>query len=294
MYHRICPVEQARPWFARGTAVTPTAFQRQMQWLVRNFEVVPLRTLLKCAGDRARPQASITFDDGYVDTFVHALPICEELGLVGTVFPVAGYLADEGRSLWFDAFYTLLQRAIPTPESHSEACILGIPLGRWVRGPEKERLQLAPPTQRETLLDDLAEQLGLGQTPDKRRDALYLSSGQLRHLVSRGWGIGGHGQTHSRFPLLGDAALQHELQASLHLASHHDPGEPILAYPDGAHDTRVVDMARSIGFRWGLTVTPGTLVGGSATDPARAMTLPRFFCRGDQEQPTAMLVTDEV
>lgn len=287
MYHRVCPMAQAQPWFARGTAVTPDAFQRQMQWLVQHFEVVPLRTLLANRGDSGstRPRASITFDDGYADTFTHALPVCEALGIVGTVFPVEGHLAETGQTLWFDAFYTLLQRVVDiSGEAGQDADILGTPLSRWVQGPEKETLQHATPMQRIDLLVGLAQRLGLA--PVLPAGTLYLSSTQLQQLVSHGWSVGGHGQTHTRFTSLDDAALQQELQAGLDLARNVDPGEPILAYPDGANNARVAHLARETGFRWALTVTHGSV--SSATD---SMTVPRFFAKGDAELPAAALAT---
>lgn len=285
MYHRVCPMAQARPWFARGTAVTPDAFRRQMQWLVRHFEVVPLRTLLAQGGGSGgvHPRASITFDDGYADTFTHALPVCEALGIVGTVFPVAGHLTEEGRTLWFDAFYSLLQRVVDTHAgANPDADILGQPLFHWVRGAEKEQLQHATPAQRIDLLADLAQRLGLA--PVRANSTLYLSAPHLQQLVSRGWSVGGHGQTHTRLPLLEDAALRQELLASLELARRFDPGEPILAYPDGAHDPRVMQMARATGFRWALTVTPGRFA-----DHGEAMTIPRYFSRGESDAPVAAL-----
>ena len=287
MYHRVCPVASAQPWFARGTAVTPDAFQRQMRWLVQHFEVVPLRTLLTHGnGERlggARPLASITFDDGYADTFTHALPVCEALGIVGTVFPVAGHLAEDGQTLWFDAFYALLQRAVDAKEAvRPDKDILGQSLSGWVRGAEKEQLQHATPAQRADLLAGLAQRLGL--VPDRPHGALYVSTAQLQQMVSRGWSVGGHGQTHTRMPMLEEAELRQELQASMDLARRFDPGEPILAYPDGANDKRVGHMARTIGFDWALSVTPGSV--SQATD---SMAIPRFFAKGDSDIPATAL-----
>jgi peptidoglycan/xylan/chitin deacetylase (PgdA/CDA1 family) len=287
MYHRVCPVTQARPWFARGTAVTPEAFQRQMQWLVRHFEVVPLRTLLAHGGGSSsggmHPRASITFDDGYADTFTHALPVCQALGIVGTVFPVAGHLAEEGQTLWFDAFYGLLQRVVDASgDAGPDADILGTPLSRWVRGPDKEQLQHATSVQRPDLLARLAQRLGVAAASPCT--ALYLSVTQLTRLVHLGWSLGGHGQTHTRFTSLDDVALQQEMQAGLDLARTFDSGDPILAYPDGANDMRVAHVARATGFRWALTVTPGSV--SHTTD---AMTIPRFFAKGDSDAPTTAL-----
>jgi peptidoglycan/xylan/chitin deacetylase (PgdA/CDA1 family) len=86
MYHSI---EVDLPW-----AVPAAAFRRQMLYLKANFRVVPLRQLrTECL---RRPGAgriiSVTFDDGRLDNYVHALPVLEETGVKATFFVTTGYI----------------------------------------------------------------------------------------------------------------------------------------------------------------------------------------------------------
>ncbi len=86
-------------------AVTPRAFREQMELLrASDAEVVSLRDALDLL---ARPVSGryvcVTFDDGYLDTVEHALPVLEQLGLPATVFVIGDVL--EGRAT-FDWYHT--------------------------------------------------------------------------------------------------------------------------------------------------------------------------------------------
>ncbi len=287
MYHRVCDRGGARPWFARGTAVTPVAFERQLEWLLERYDVVPLRSLLSTSmkdarkATSSRPRASITFDDGYADVVREALPICETYGVVGMVFPVQGHLDGDQNELWFDHLYRLLESAIEPSCMAADPIIKGRRLSRWVRGPEKAALQRANDAERRSLLEALAVALDVRIPPVQ---GLYLSRGDLRNLANLGWGVGAHGVSHSRLTDLDDISLRHELAASTEFVKAFDRGAVVLAYPDGAHDGRVQEVTRSLGVEWALTVEPGVV------DLREPTALPRFFARGEDRVPSQDLL----
>jgi peptidoglycan/xylan/chitin deacetylase (PgdA/CDA1 family) len=283
MYHRVCEVSGARPWFARGTAVTPIAFGRQLDWLATHFNVVPLRTLLgtspSSVSEDDRPLAALTFDDGYADIVRSVLSQCRARGVVGTLFPVQAHMAGDGHQLWFDALYSILEACIADGENASDPLIQGRALSNWVRGPEKEALQHSAPESRPSLLRELAKRLGVAFPI---QSDLYLSEAEVRELVQAGWTVGAHGTAHTRFTLLDDTSVREELRSALAFVRSFDSGEPILAYPDGMHDARVRSLVASFGIRWALTVAPGAV---SSNDPFDALAMPRYLCRGDAALP---------
>ncbi len=69
-------------------------FDRQIQVLADRFRIVTLRDL--CAAIAAAPPeaglACVTFDDGYRDTYEHALPVLARRGIPATVFVATGFL----------------------------------------------------------------------------------------------------------------------------------------------------------------------------------------------------------
>ncbi|MBI3572119.1 polysaccharide deacetylase family protein [Candidatus Kaiserbacteria bacterium] len=69
-------------------AVSPPEFNRQMQYLTTQFELVPLaRAFRHAAGERVRRDSvAVTFDDGYRDFATTALPILKRHKIPTTVF----------------------------------------------------------------------------------------------------------------------------------------------------------------------------------------------------------------
>ncbi len=71
-------------------------FERQMAYLARHFDVVPLEAVLlpQKRGAGSRPRACITFDDGFADLHANALPALSKYSLPATFFVTAGYVGD--------------------------------------------------------------------------------------------------------------------------------------------------------------------------------------------------------
>jgi peptidoglycan/xylan/chitin deacetylase (PgdA/CDA1 family) len=88
-YHSVHPTNA----FA---SATPRQFDEQVRWIRDHCEVVPLPDAL----DRARrprsgssiPVVSVTFDDGYEDNVVHALPVLVRYGITASFFVTTGFV----------------------------------------------------------------------------------------------------------------------------------------------------------------------------------------------------------
>ena len=74
--------------------ISPERFERQLRWLARWRNVVPLQETLRAAA-RQRLVA-ITFDDGYRDNLTVALPLLEKFQTPMTLFVVSGFLGRDG------------------------------------------------------------------------------------------------------------------------------------------------------------------------------------------------------
>ena len=93
LYHRVVddgthPLPEA--------SITQTAFARQLDYLARNYEVVPLASIPEARGGRV----AITFDDAFEDNLRNAWPLLCERGMEATVFAVSDYVGTDRRFEW--------------------------------------------------------------------------------------------------------------------------------------------------------------------------------------------------
>lgn len=89
-YHRVNPVR-------RGTlSVHRDEFRRQLRYLLeQGYKNVALEDIAGRLHGGIMPlerSFAITFDDGYRDNYLHALPVLQELGLRATIFVTVNYL----------------------------------------------------------------------------------------------------------------------------------------------------------------------------------------------------------
>ena len=91
LYHRV--TDDARDDLSVGIE----QFDRQMALLRRHFQVVPLADLLRLTTVPASryPLVSVTFDDGYLDNFLNAVPILLRNRVHATFFVATGFIGTE-------------------------------------------------------------------------------------------------------------------------------------------------------------------------------------------------------
>ncbi len=92
MYHRIADPALARTTLERSLTVAPADFAAQMRWLVdHGYASITQEQLYAAVVGTAKLPAKpvlITFDDGYRDVLVSALPVMQPLHLHGTAYVI--------------------------------------------------------------------------------------------------------------------------------------------------------------------------------------------------------------
>jgi len=97
-----------------------------------------------------------------------------------------------------------------------------------------------------------------GHLPEEERDQL-MSLEQMKQLAASPYiTLGSHGMLHRHFPELTDDELRYELLESHRILSEEFPDAfiPVLAYPWGDHDDRVVKLMEETPYRYAVTVEP--------------------------------------
>ncbi|NDK54533.1 polysaccharide deacetylase family protein [Pontibacter fetidus] len=112
LYHRVAaPVSDV--W---NCAVTPENFEQHLQLLKKNWQVVPLQTLVASLKRKTIPNKTIaiTFDDGYADNYQVAKPLLEKYDLPATFFISSGHIGQPTEFWWDELEHLLLHTDMRT------------------------------------------------------------------------------------------------------------------------------------------------------------------------------------
>lgn len=77
------------PW-----AISADNFKKQVQWLKKHCDIVPLTTLLTESSKSNKIQVSLTFDDGYACLYDTVLPILQTEKALATVYVNTGWISE--------------------------------------------------------------------------------------------------------------------------------------------------------------------------------------------------------
>jgi peptidoglycan/xylan/chitin deacetylase (PgdA/CDA1 family) len=282
MYHRIAQ-DALDPW---QLCVSPANFAAQMQWISRQRRPMPLAELTQQLrhGQCPRGAVVVTFDDGYRDNLLAALPVLEASNVPATVFCTTGYVGCE-EPFWWDRLAALLlapQRLPPTlalnvngehwrMDLGAAAIDNGEPDARVTFYREVwSRLRPLTDADRALALDTIAEWSG---STDVAQTPIALTQQQLAALAASPLiEIGAHSVTHAALPALAAEAQRREIvHSKTHLEAMTGRAVRHFAYPFGDQSAETASLVRDAGFASSCTTEHGAVRAG--TDPFQ---LPRI------------------
>lgn len=277
LYHRVADLADDPEMIA----VSPENFHRQMVFLKQNFP------LLNLAGDWSNLQRRsiiITFDDGYADNVLHALPILEEVGVPATFFVSTAHIGTN-RVFWWHRLEAMLLRKGEFPSSFE---LRDAHFGRvWETTSYEQRktfyaslcmlMRRIDPDRQKSWLDQL-EQWG-GQTTVPTDLHRLMSNDEIRKLAESPWAtVGAHTVSHSALSALTDTQQREEIFSSKATLAQ-ITGQEIntFSYPFGRkceYNRTTTALCQEAGFRRAAANFPGQV--HRWTDPLQ---LPRHLVR---------------
>lgn len=256
-WHRVQPRPDENPFDDGVVDATPDELERQIATLVRHFDVVDTDALCDwVAGRGTLPPnpVAVTFDDGYLDNYEHALPILRRHG-VRAIFFIATRYVGERRMFWWDRIaYLMKQARTSTVELDYPARFQGdlravLRVAKDHFGLDLERFMEGLQAKTGVHWDDALER--------RFADEQLMTWDHVRALRDAGMDVQSHTRTHRVLHTLSPAELADELAGSrqdLELAL----GQKVRAvsYPVGkpiASRPPIRAAVRAAGYEIGLS-----------------------------------------
>lgn len=261
MYHRVLPRDEAqRLRVEPGMFVTPRTFGRHLDWLAKEFTVLPLQEIVSSleAGESLPKRAcAITFDDGWLDNSLHALPALAARRLPATIFVVTDRVGTTG-GFWPDEICRRLT-SLAGPERLEILRRAGIELADNAIETALAALKVMTESDRDDVLEAIRRRT---QDPVGERREL-LDWDELERLAERGIEIESHAASHAILTGVSREVAAGELTRSLAtLRQRGHARHALLAYPSGGYDAGVVELARAAGYRAAFTTEIGLTSAG--------------------------------
>jgi peptidoglycan/xylan/chitin deacetylase (PgdA/CDA1 family) len=244
-YHRVLPASALREAFVQpGMYVRDTVFEMHVRFLREHFDLLPLGELLRLwtsgGFDERSRYAVLTFDDGWRDNYLYALPVLARHHAPASIF-LATDLIGTARWFWPERLAYVMHREErpPAPADVDRA------ITRFKELPEGDV---------ERVVEARADAARV-TLPTER---LLLSWEEVEEMSRHGITFGSHSRTHRILTRLPSDELTREVAGSL--AALDRPGVaaiPVFAYPNGNRDGETAARVRDAGYAAALGSGPG-------------------------------------
>ncbi len=269
-----------------GRAILPNLIsvemlERQLDWIGQRYRFVSLDELgrlMESGGQPACPVAAVTFDDGYVGVFHHAVPLLRRKGIPAGMFIITEATGRPHLQL-YDKLYLILEQVLPALGGSEErfrallkskGVTLEVSVPRPLDAFGTMRRLFTTLTQKK--LRRVVEALETFAGVDDRDypDLQVLTWDMLQAMAAWGFTIGSHTQTHMLLTSENSERVANQLKGSLvTLQDKLNRRVEHFAYPDGRFNPAVVAAVAEAGYRFGY----GTCLHRDAHRPW--LTIPR-------------------
>lgn len=247
LYHRIAS-NISDPW---NMKVTPKHFEDHIRYIKEHYPVLRFEDDWSEVRD---PSVVITFDDGYVDNYLAALPILEKYQIPATIFISTGYM-NTNTLFWWDCLEQLVMELQQLP---AVVDIKGTRFKLYEDMDEDDRslyrvwnaLKIMEPDQRNAILQILQERLTNSVIVNDSDRA--VNTEELKRLADSPWiTIGAHTVTHSMLSVESEKMQCWEFSASKQRLEE-VIGRPVnvLSYPFGSRKD-IAEFTPSIAAKCG-------------------------------------------
>ena len=263
IFHSVLP----QPDPMRPTEPTADWFGRLMHMISSSFEMISLADALSRArqGRLSGRTVSVTFDDGYADNLIVALPILEKLKIPATFFVASGFV--DGGRMWNDSIIETFRRAEAGTFEINATAGHSFELTDWTSRREAADATITAwkhldPRERQARVDELSSCVS-GLPSD-----LMLNKTQLQQLAQSEFAtVGGHTRSHPILASIPDSEAAEEIEGGKRdLEDWIQQEVRHFAYPNGRfgrdYGSQHAALAKQAGFDAAVATDWGTLKTG--------------------------------
>lgn len=281
-YHRILPEATAVAEGAHASMwVSPETFETQLRWMLDVGHVVGYEEIVDFSRDNDRPLFCITFDDGWRDNLVFALPILARYGCSSTVF-LATSAMENGALLWTEDLSLKCRQAIERLGWGAVRNALGTAFRQVLRSGDGasripdviECLKHIDEHDRVARITDFYRAIGADVEATRGH---MMTWPEVRELVSAGMRIGSHTHNHLICSTATGDEIEFELQESRkRIRDNVGLDVDAFAYPNARHSGTEGLLLQRQGYKYGFIIHNRIV-----TESESHFYLPRFICYED-------------
>jgi glycosyltransferase involved in cell wall biosynthesis/peptidoglycan/xylan/chitin deacetylase (PgdA/CDA1 family) len=269
MFHRVLPEGEAS--YDPELVTSTNLFGAFLDWVCERYRVVGVDELARRRQhpkEGGGPLCAITFDDGWRDNFLHALPLLRERQLTATIFLPVRFIGTE-RRFWQERLRVCLEELDNRNEAEStlQTVMNSFP---WcpqlpIREKKFERLRRIllhrPSCEAEGFVDRLATATGPLAALTGRA---FLNWAEVRAMQDAGITFGSHTLHHALLTRAEPAIAEREIQESRRELTERLGAPPVgFAYPWGASGSYIRERVKASGYECAVTTKEGMVRGSS-------------------------------
>ena len=267
-YHRVR--EKTGIFYDRNISASPEEFREQMLYIRTHFTPVSIDEVIDSyrGSWELKPNSIlITFDDGYKDNALNALPILDEFGIPAVVFVVTGFIDTDHISLWDRISYAFNTIKLNEIKITNDDVYLLKSQGERENSIWKfcKMLRGINNDHREKLVKDIFEKYKIDKNElwnSAQRNSLgYMTKNDIQYWSNRGIDFGMHTVNHPSFNTLSKKEMFLEVSESKKTIENIlGKTVSVFAYPfgkEGDFNETSKSVLESAGIDVGMIFNPG-------------------------------------
>lgn len=224
-----------------GMVVTTKFFEDQIRFISQNYTVIPIDQYINHVTNKDVLPSNpllITFDDGFLDNYLNAVPILEKYGCTATFFIIGNAVDASGDVILHRLYYAidkLKQKVskIKTDNYGEVVCDVSSKAGKLTSIKDlRKAMATMKPEEKISFLNEI-EKYSSVRFPEEYKN-IYMSDNHLMDIIKRGFKVGGHTMSHPNLKLLSKTDIQEEVTEMIKILKKYDiSNTQVFAYPYG-------------------------------------------------------------